>query len=167
MNISYAIQSKPNYAELQDFFEAVFAEIPDTENFSAEQDQQLDEWFSLAEMLKYGEHGKLIEARLEDGQLVGAIFIGKQNPLTWPDGQKMEIFILGVDKNYRGNNISKKLVAAAEDFAREFGAKKIVVNTHIAMDSVHAIYQKFGYEKIGMLKNYYENGDAVFFQKQL
>ncbi len=167
MNISISHQPQPNQTELEDFFEAVFSEIPDTDNFTDDQDQNLAEWFSLAEMLKYVAYGKLIEARLENHQLVGAIFIGMQNPITWPDGKKMEIFILGVDKNFRGNDISKKLMMAAEAYALEVGAQKIIVNTHVAMESVHAIYQKFGYEKIGVLKNYYDNGDAAFFQKIL
>jgi ribosomal protein S18 acetylase RimI-like enzyme len=165
--ISFKVNSTPNKNELHDFFEAVFLEIADGSHFSAEQDQKLDEWFSVDEMLKYLPDGKLIEARLDDGQLVGAIFVGKQNPITWPDGNKMEIFILGVHKDHRGHDIARKLMHLAEEYARELGSKKILVNTHEAMESVHTFYQKIGYTKIGTLENYYDNGSAVFFQKVL
>ena len=88
-------------------------------------------------MIKYLAHGSLIEARLEDGGLIGAIFIGKQNQVSWPDGHKMEIFILGVDANHREQGVAKKLVLAAEEYATAQKAQKVIVSTHVAMESVH------------------------------
>lgn len=167
MSIFISTQENPSKEELHNFFEDVFAETTDSANFSDDKSQKLDEWFSVDEMFLYLPNGRLIEARLEDGLLVGCIFIGKQNPISWLDGKKMEIFILGVDKEYRGNNIAKQLIQKAEDFAASQGAQKIIVNTHIDMKNVHTIYKKLGYAEIGILKEYYDNGDAVFFQKLL
>lgn len=167
MQILYSHQQNPNKSELSIFFEDVFDELDDNEAFSEDQDQALDEWFSVDEMISYFEHGRLFEARFENNQLVGAIFIGKQNPISWPDGKKMEVFILGVDKNFRKMGVAKKLILLAEEYAFKQQAKKIIINTHVAMSSVHSIYQKIGYKKMGMLTNYYDNGDAVFFQKIL
>lgn len=166
MNIIYAGNSAPNRDELHAFFETVFNEIPDGTEFSEDQDQTLDEWFSVDEMITYLPNGQLIEAR-DDKTLVGALFIAKQNPITWPDGQKMEVFILGVDRNYRGQGIAKELLKRAEAFAAQYGAKKIIINTHILQEQVQAIYHSIGYDRIGVLTNYYDNGDAVFFSKNI
>lgn len=168
MKVIYSSQLSPSESELHSFFEGVFTEIADSGNFLEEQNQNLlSDWFSVAEMNNYLAHGSLIEARLEDGKLIGAIFIGKQNQVSWPDGRKMEIFILGVDENYREQGVAKKLVLAAEEYAAAQKAQKIIVNTHVAMESVHLFYQKIGYEKMGILRDYYDNGDAVFFQKRV
>lgn len=165
--VFYKENLQPNRGELHDFFEEVFLEMADQSNFTPEQDQKLSEWFSVDEMTNYSPYGKLIEARLESGLLVGAIFIGKQNPISWPDGNKMEIFILGVQKKYRLHDIARQLMKLAEDYAQKLGCKKILVNTHEAMKSIHSFYEKIGYQKMGVLTNYYDNGNAVFFQKIL
>lgn len=167
MSISYSSQPQPNPSELQKFFETVFAEITDSEAFSSEQSQSLAEWFSIEQMIAYLPYGQLIEARAEGDQLVGALFIGQQNPMTWPDGRKMELFILGVHPQFQHQGIAQQLMSLAEKYASEHGCKKTVVNTHRAMESVHAFYEKLGYTRIGVLSNYYDNGDAVFFQKNM
>jgi ribosomal protein S18 acetylase RimI-like enzyme len=160
-------QQHPNALELKQFFETVFTQIEDIKNFSNDKNQSLNEWFSIREMINYMSNGLLAEARLDNGQLVGALFIGKQHPLSWLDGKKMEIFILGVDKKFRFQGIAKQLVVFAEKFAIDQKSKKIMVNTHIVMESVHQFYKKIGYKKMGVLADYYDNGDAVFFQKTL
>jgi len=167
MEISYSPQQNPNLTELENFFEDVFDDLDDNEAFTEDQDQALNEWFSMEEMVSYFLHGQLFEARSQDNQLIGAVFIGKQNPISWPDGKKMEVFILGVNKKYRKIGVAKQLMILAEEFATRHKAKKIVVNTHVAMSSVHRFYQNIGYKKMGVLANYYDNGDAVFFQKIL
>ncbi len=156
-----------NIPELTAFFEEVFNEIEDGDAFSPEQDQSLADWFSVKEMEKYSDYGTLIEERNEHGDLIGALFIGKQNPISWPDGNKMEIFILGVKKEERGKGIAKKIIEKAEQYAQGQGAKKILINTHILQDTVQAMYIKLGYEKMGVLQDYYDNGDAVFFGKDV
>jgi len=167
MSIIISRQLNPNKKELKQFFESVFTDIQDNDKFSEDQNQSLIEWFSVDEMVTYLPYGGLFEARNESGQLVGAIFIAKQNPISWPDGHKMEIFILGVTENERGKGIASQLIDEAEKYACEFGARKILVNTHIAMDYVHQFYGKLGYRRMGILQNYYNNGDAVFFQKEI
>jgi len=166
MDIKYSIQTKPNSEELHTFFETVFNEITDGGQFSEEQNQSLDEWFSVDEMKTYLVNGQLIEARNEAG-LVGAIFIAKQNPISWQDGHKMEVFILGVHPDYRGQGIAKELLRSAEQFAVESKAKKIVINTHILQEQVQKMYLSVGYSQMGVLKDYYDNGDAIFFSKKL
>lgn len=129
--------------------------------------QSLSEWFSLDEMSKYLTKGSLIEARDEKGQLVGAVFIGQQNPLSWPDGKKAELFILAVAGDQREQGIGTALIAQAEKVAKELGAQKIIVGAHVFQQKTHAFYLKLGYRDMGVLKDYYANGDARFFGKAI
>lgn len=162
-----ARQLSPHLEELKHFFEEAFTEIEDTARFTPENSQDLAEWFSVEAMIAYLPEGSLIEARTADGTLVGAVFIGKQNPLSWPDGRKMEIFILAVDRNLRKQGVARQLMAKAEEYAKAEGARSIIVNTHVVMETVHAFYEKLGYVRMGVLEGYYENGDAVFFGKRV
>lgn len=166
MNLQFIVQNNPKREIIQAFFENVFKEIPDGIEFTDDQDQALHEWFSVDQMLLYLQHGQLIEAHDKD-RLVGAIFIAKQNPISWPDGHKMEVFILGVHQEYRGQGIAKELLKRAESYASQSGAKKIVINTHILQEQVQQMYESLGYRRMGILTDYYDNGDAVFFSKEL
>lgn len=161
-------QSNPTLAELRTLFSAAFMELAgqDDEKFSTDQGQSLDEWFSLNELPKYLQYGICIEAR-EDGKLVGAAIIAQQNPLTWPDGKKAELFIIAVLPAYRHQQIGKKLLMQAEFEAHKFGAHAIIVNTNSLMESTMNFYLKNGYEQIGELHGYYNNGAASFFLKRL
>lgn len=165
--INYQASPNPDVLELQAFLEDVFSVVADSDHFADDQDQKLSDWFSVDELIKYLPYGRLIEARLEDNILVGVIFIGQQHPVSWPDGKKMEIFVLGVHQQHRRKNIALTLIQLAEEFAQQVGAKKIIVNTHVLMNSVHTLYRRVGYEEMGRLTAYYDNGDALFFQKSI
>lgn len=166
--ISFFNQTNPDLDELKEFFEKVFAEFDpeDVENFKDDDHQSLEEWFDMNSLRNYLVEGALIEAR-EKQTLVGAIFVGKQHLLSWPDGKKAEIFILGVEPTIRGQGLGKKLVSMAEQSAKEFGAQSIIVNTHISLETVQRFYENLGFVRIGLLNNYFDNGDAVFFKKEL
>lgn len=165
MNITLNRQKSPNERELTLFFENAFDETDSSAEFSEDQQQKLDEWFSVPEMIAYLPHGVLIEARNEQQTLVGALFIGKQNPIFWNDGHKVEIVILAVSREYRHQGLAQRLMGEAEKAAQQLGGHKLIVNTHSAMATVHDFYLKQGFTKMGVLENYYENGSAVFFQK--
>ena len=79
----------------------------------------------------------------------------------------MEVFILGVDADYRGNGIAKNLITKAEKYARDEGAEKIIINTHILQEGVQKLYKKLGYLEMGILENFFDNGSAIFFSKNL
>jgi ribosomal protein S18 acetylase RimI-like enzyme len=161
-------QLSPNLSEVKNFFEKVFSEYDSTdiENFADDENQTMDEWFDVEALLEYLQHGAFIEAR-EGEKLVGAIFIGKQNILNWPDGKKAEIFILGVDPEYRKHGMGRELMKHAEMFGKKLGAKSIIVNTHQSLLTVQQFYERLGYQKIGSLADYYDNGTAIFFKKRL
>ena len=114
--IIISIQNKPNIEELREFLTIVYNDLDplDSARFSNEQIQELDQWISLDEMMKYS-YGKLIEARNSEGKLVGALYLGKDNPIAWPDGNKAEVFLLGPFPSERGKGIGSGLMKKAED----------------------------------------------------
>lgn len=54
---------------------------------------------------------------------------------------------LFVDKDYRGNGIAKALMRAAEVFARETGAVRVVLATQISNIAAQSLYESRGYTK--------------------
>ncbi|PWU24244.1 hypothetical protein C5B42_00295 [Candidatus Cerribacteria bacterium 'Amazon FNV 2010 28 9'] len=163
-----ATQKNPDKHELSHLFETSFACMLEEGNFSPELNQSLFEWFDMDEMItELQKGGVLLEARDDENKLVGALFLAKQNRITWPDGKKAEIYIVATLPEARGKGIGKRLLLEAEDAAREMEAKSIIANTHVLANLVAAFYEKQGYQKMGILNDYYDNGDAVFFQKKL
>ncbi|HSW96861.1 MAG TPA: GNAT family N-acetyltransferase [Candidatus Saccharimonadales bacterium] len=162
------IQENPDIKEVKHLLVGAFNTLPeqDLERLNGEEDQGFDDWFSIEEMMNYT-YGKLIEARNKEDILVGVAFVGKQNPISWPDGKKAELFIVGVDLKWRGQGLGRKLVTHAEKIAKQMSCEKLIVNTHVAMESDHAFYQKLGFSPMGILEKYYGNGNAIFFLKTL
>ena len=170
MNIQIISQLNPNISELKTFLENAYKEIDETDQkrFDEENANQLiDEWFSTEEMSKYLEDGNLLEARTESNELVGVAFVGKQNPITWPDGKKTELFVFAVHPEYRRHGLGKKLLMQVEEGAKKLGSVKLILNAHILQKQMHDWYVKNGFTEIGVLRNYYDNGDAKFFSKTL
>ena len=165
-NITFGVGNRPNFEELERLFYAAFSDGPDSGKFTPETNQVIKEWFDIKEFKNYLKYGSLIEARLK-GKLVGVVFVAKQNPITWPDGKKAECFILAVLPEYRNQGIGRKLVAMQEIEAKKFGARKIIINTHVLLRANQELFKNLGYQKIGVLKDYYDNGDAIFFSKEL
>ena len=168
--MDFSLQPNPNIQELTLFFEHAFAQLAenDSEEFDPSDSQALFEWFDILAMEYYmlQDNAILIEAR-DEQKLVGAVCIGKQSPIFWPNGRKVEVIILAVHPDFRQKGMGKKLMKQAEIEAKGMGGKSIVVNTHHSLKKVHDLYKKLGYEEIGVLKEYYDNGDAVFLMKKL
>lgn len=160
----------PNYDELRDLLERSFSEIlhDDTGYFTKELNQDsLSDWFDFEEMIKYMSYGKLVEARDEQGILVGAGFIAKQNPISWLDGNKAELFIIGVLPGTQNKGLGSSILKECEHQAKLFSAKSIILNAHSMQPQLHKFYEKNGYKRIGELENYYANGNAIFFSKNV
>lgn len=166
MNTNIQTQNSPSLQELETLFENCFREY-EPEESNQEDGQSLNEWFSIKDMIDYLPYGELWEARDKEGQLIGATFAAKQNPISYPDGKKWELFILAVLPDSRHQGIATKLVHKAESSAKVCGAHSLVINTHYTLTSLHQFYQHLGYTKIGQLDNYYDNGHATFFKKEL
>ena len=165
-----SVVETPNYQELHNLFERAFNEIlhDETGYFEGELNQdKLSDWFDLDEMLKYLPYGKLIEARDDNDTLIGAVFIAKQNPMSWPDGHKAELFIIGILPGTQNKGVGSTMLAECEAQAKLFGAESVIINAHSMQPQLHKFYEKNGYKRMGELVDYYANGNAVFFSKSL
>ncbi|HSW90116.1 MAG TPA: N-acetyltransferase [Patescibacteria group bacterium] len=163
------VETEPNEHELKDFLENCFSCVisEDSQNFTKESDQTLDEWFSVADMIAMLPTGKLLTIRDEKNGLLGIAFVAKQHPITWPDGHKAELFILAVHPERRKKGFGKMLLLRSEKEAKKIGAAKLFINTNSLMNKTVEFYKKNGFVKIGLFKDYYDNGDAVFLAKTL
>lgn len=164
------IQNHPNHSEIKNLLGRAFSEILDDETgyFTPELNQNtLKDWFDYEEMINYLKYGCLIEARDEDNNLVGCGFIAKQHPISWPDGNKAELFIIGVLPGTQRSGLGSLILQNCEEAARNFGASTVIINAHSMQPQLHAFYQKNGYKLMGELVDYYENGNATFFTKKL
>jgi len=164
------IQDNPDHKEVRELFERAFNEILEDETgyFTPELDQNtLKAWFDYDEMIKYMKYGKLVEARDEENKLIGAGFVAKQHPISWPDGKKAELFIIGVLPGTQRGGLGSMILQKCEETAKGFGASTVIVNAHSMQPQLHTFYQKNGYKLIGELSGYYENGNAKFFTKSL
>ncbi len=160
----------PKYEELYNLFERAFNEIlhDETGYFTEDLNQdKLADWFDFDEMLKYLPYGKLIEARDDVGTLVGAAFIAKQNPISWLDGHKAELFIIGLLPGTQNKGLGSAILKRCENEAKIFDAQSIIINAHSMQPELHKFYEKNNYKRMGELIDYYANGNAIFFSKKL
>lgn len=82
-----------------------------------------------------------------DGRMVGTLYLKKIN------SEKSSFGLLGVDTTTEGQGIGSKLIEAAEDMAREEGAKEMIIDILRPKDfelsiknRLRAWYEKKGYE---------------------
>ncbi|WP_400079081.1 GNAT family N-acetyltransferase [Winogradskyella sp. R77965] len=84
----------------------------------------------------------------KESDIIGMIYLV-------PSGNPTEIFhknwsyirFLGVNTNFRGHGIGKKLTDLSLKYAKETNEKHIALHTSEFMDSARTIYQKIGFRK--------------------
>lgn len=82
----------------------------------------------------------------EDGRAVGWIHVALATSLV--SGFTADIGGLVVDDASRSSGIGAELLAAAETWAREHGASRMVVRSRIARERAHRFYEREGYALI-------------------
>ena len=79
-----------------------------------------------------------------------------------------DLMNIAVDEPFRGRGIACRLIEALHEKAKELGAERVMLEVRVSNAPAIALYQKYGYEKIAVRKNYYGNGeDADIMQKML
>ena len=81
----------------------------------------------------------------ESGRLAG--FIGVEQRLLFESGDRVEIVALVVDAGARRGGTGRRLVMAAEDWARARGIDHVLVRSNIARAEAHAFYPALGYAR--------------------
>ncbi|MGA7922032.1 MAG: GNAT family N-acetyltransferase [Candidatus Acidiferrales bacterium] len=82
-------------------------------------------------------------AELEGGQIAG--WIGVFIYRIVEAEARVEISGLVVDEKFRSQGIGERLLARAEEWAREHGRKAIGLRSNVTRDRAHAFYERNGY----------------------
>lgn len=161
-------EKSPNLKIVEKLFEDCFKTLKGDDDTKFTEDNNLGfrEYFDIDNLKDYLKYADVLIAK-DSEKNIGGIIIGKQNPLSYPDGKKFEVFLLGVLPKYRNKGIGELLMTEGIKLARNKGAKAVILNTHELMLDTQKYYLDMGFEKIGTLKEYYGNGNAVFFMKKI
>ncbi|HTW21610.1 MAG TPA: GNAT family N-acetyltransferase [Mycobacteriales bacterium] len=84
----------------------------------------------------------LLTAQNESGETVGLVWIG----LVRPDQQGAWIYDIEVFEGFRGSGYGRALLAAAEDAARDAGARTLGLNVFGPNTTARALYESSGYD---------------------
>jgi ribosomal-protein-alanine N-acetyltransferase len=95
----------------------------------------------------------------EEGQIKGYILGGVLF-------EEAEIFNVAVPPEYRKQGFAKRLMTAFEEVVKSQGALVCFLEVRVSNLSALCLYQKFGYEKIGVRKKYYADGEDAFVMKK-
>ena len=95
----------------------------------------------------------------EEGQVKGYILGGVLF-------EEAEIFNVAVTPIYRKNGIAKKLMDAFEELIKSQGASVCFLEVRVSNLAALCLYQGYGYEKIGVRKKYYADGEDAFVMKK-
>ena len=120
-----------------------------------------DAWTVVAfeEVLKYPIHHTFL---IEDG---GQVCAYACLLVLFEDAELEKI---AVDLPYRKRGMAKALMDALHEKAKALGAKRCLLEVRVSNLPAISLYEKYGYEKYGVRKRYYADGeDAFVMQKQL
>jgi GNAT superfamily N-acetyltransferase len=90
-----------------------------------------------------GEHIAVVP---DGDRLLGWVHV--QRGLSLDIGSRAEIVGLVVDATARRHGLGRRLVAAAEDWARAQGLSSLMVRSNVARDVSHPFYASIGFERI-------------------
>lgn len=87
---------------------------------------------------------------------------------TMFDGEIVEILNFCVDKNSQHKGLGTKILSFIDNFFYTLKAKSMILEVRDKNVNAIKIYEKFGFEKIHVRKNYYSNGDdALILEKKI
>jgi ribosomal protein S18 acetylase RimI-like enzyme len=125
-------------------------------------------WMTTLDSAARGDRIVLVAEQEETGAVVGTV----QVILTAPENQphRGEISKMLVHRNARRRGVAEALMRAAETAAGEAGKTLLVLDT--ASDSAERLYDRLGWQRVGVIPNYalWPDGgfvDTVVFYKNL
>lgn len=118
---------------------AVTALINDA--FQIERFFKLDDRLSAERAEEYFREGRFLLAE-EAGALAGCVYVELR-------GDRGYLGMLSVDPARQKAGLGRRLVAAAEEFAREMGARRMDLTVVSLRTELPPIYERFGYSVIG------------------
>ena len=112
------------------------------------------------------EDGRFYFIALKENKIIG--IVGLHHYIWGPD----DIVWLGwfaVHKNYQRKGIGTYLMSKVIEAAKSRGFRKIFVETYSGKDfnKARSFYSKFGFKKVGRIKEYIGNDDMIVFGKKI
>lgn len=86
--------------------------------------------------------GRILVVRGDDGRIAGTIFIEV-------DGPTASFGMLAVDPAAQGQGLGRRLIAAAEDHARQAGATAMEIDVVNLREDLFPRYERLGYRPVG------------------
>lgn len=78
-----------------------------------------------------------------------------------------ELYQIGTLTEFRGRGIAEKLLGELLDKMREKGAEVCFLEVRSRNAAAISLYEKNGYERVSVRKNYYPDDDAIIMRKDL
>lgn len=88
-------------------------------------------------LAKRGPHSTILVLR-DGARLAASVMVGH-------DGHRGWMYYLGVDPDYEGTGLGRKLVAAAEDWLKARGVPKVMLLVRPDNEKVRGFYEALGY----------------------
>ena len=81
----------------------------------------------------------------------------------------LDIYIVVVDEEYKNRQIGRRLFQALIQYARDKHIPEIILETRKSNDPAIALYERVGFEKVGVRKAYYSSPieDAVVMKREV
>jgi len=80
---------------------------------------------------------------------------------------EIEIFKIGVKKEYQRKGVGTKLMQKLMEFAKEKKISKIFLEVKASNLSAYNFYKKLGFKEMYRRKNYYGNEEAIVMVKEI
>jgi len=81
--------------------------------------------------------------------------------------ERSELININVLNEYQNNGIASKLMEFMLEDLKSKGVKEITLEVNMFNDNAIHLYKKYGFEKIGIRKGYYQGIDGILMKKEL
>ncbi|MCA5892618.1 ribosomal protein S18-alanine N-acetyltransferase [Isoptericola sp. NEAU-Y5] len=85
----------------------------------------------------------------------------------WFDGDVAQIMTIGVDPHYQRHGVGRELLHALLERSRTLRASAVLLEVRVDNDAALALYEKAGFERIGLRRRYYQPEDVDAFTMRL
>jgi len=85
----------------------------------------------------------------------------------WFDGDVAQVMTIGVDPQYQRHGVGRALLEALVGRARKLRADAVLLEVRVDNGPALALYERLGFERIGLRKRYYQPEDVDAFTMRL
>ncbi|SKC48840.1 ribosomal protein S18-alanine N-acetyltransferase [Krasilnikoviella flava] len=106
------------------------------------------------------------------GQDAVAVYGAGRKPVVgyaglWFDGDVAQVMTIGVDPHYQRHGVGRSLMEALVERARKLKAEAVLLEVRVDNAPALALYERHGFERIGLRKRYYQPEDKDAFTMRL